>query len=278
MSEATGVDIPSMPDVLPPGIAEQLPTDTSTAPPSRMQRTFSKRGARLGIHMSILDLGAHEAPYNLKRKWIQAAHLKEKQGHSQPGKKGVLTALPELSRISEVDTVAGSRTNLSKILLETPTAGQDAIEASVSNSPTVETPTKTPEVPSNTPASDDQLTTHKSRSSTMSSKIRRVMSRMSLNNFRSPTQERSQSAHRSSVDEASPVQSIKEGNKDDEVSTKEEGRLGLSDATNKTPTSVDRSKWNRRGQRPFLELIKLRFEKSPLNTSDIEKEFEYNHN
>lgn len=37
------------------------------------RKSFSRRGMRLGVHMSILDLGAHPAPDALKDKWIQTS-------------------------------------------------------------------------------------------------------------------------------------------------------------------------------------------------------------
>jgi hypothetical protein len=36
-------------------------------------RRFSKRSVRLAVHSSILDMNAHEAPVQLKNKWIQTS-------------------------------------------------------------------------------------------------------------------------------------------------------------------------------------------------------------
>ena len=58
----SGPDIPPMSDIF---------TTTRTAEKvSPLKRPFSKKGFRLGVHMSILDLGAHDAPDRLKDKWI----------------------------------------------------------------------------------------------------------------------------------------------------------------------------------------------------------------
>ena len=57
--------IPRDEDVLPPSY--------NTARDSDLTRRFSKRGVRLGVHMSILDMGAHNAPESLKKKWLHHA-------------------------------------------------------------------------------------------------------------------------------------------------------------------------------------------------------------
>lgn len=278
LSDSTGVDIPPIPDVLPPGAAEQKGKEGYITPPSKLKRTFSKRGVRLGVHMSILDLSAHEVPSKLKRKWIQQAHLRQQLGHSQSGNKGGLTALPELSRISEVDTAAGSRTNLNHISLNAAIAGQAQAEPITQENPLTETPVTVPKVPRNSPTDNKSSTTRQPQSSTMSSKLRRVMSRISLNNLRSPTRSRSRSAHRSSIDNSSPSYSIKEESKSSEASTGKENESEASSVTKKKPIRLEFSKGSRKAQRPFLEMIKQRFERSPLNTPDMEKEFEYNRN
>ena len=60
--------IPPVPDVL-PAAPEAVLAPPKTAP----SRSFSRRGMRLGVHMSILDMGAHSAPDALKNKWIQTS-------------------------------------------------------------------------------------------------------------------------------------------------------------------------------------------------------------
>ncbi len=59
-----------LPD-LPPVAPEAVSAMSRTAP----SRSFSRRGMRLGVHMSILDMGAHSAPDALKNKWIQTSRL-----------------------------------------------------------------------------------------------------------------------------------------------------------------------------------------------------------
>src|SRR5882672_5899475 len=66
LSVGTGVEIPPIPDVLPPATRKSRQSDPAT--PSRR---FSKRGVCLGVHMSILDAGAHNAPEGLKTKWVR---------------------------------------------------------------------------------------------------------------------------------------------------------------------------------------------------------------
>jgi hypothetical protein len=61
-------EIPPIPDVLP--TATRI---SSASPKTAPRRSFSRRGMRLGVHMSILDMGAHSAPDALKRKWIQTS-------------------------------------------------------------------------------------------------------------------------------------------------------------------------------------------------------------
>jgi hypothetical protein len=64
----SGIGIPPIPDVLP-----KTPETVSVAPKTTPRRSFSRRGMRLGVHMSILDMGAHSAPDALKNKWIQTS-------------------------------------------------------------------------------------------------------------------------------------------------------------------------------------------------------------
>lgn len=69
LSSATGVEIPPIPDVLPTKQTKAYESKTDA-----LSRRFSKRGVRLGVHMSILDLGAHDAAAGLRNKWIARAH------------------------------------------------------------------------------------------------------------------------------------------------------------------------------------------------------------
>jgi len=270
LSESTGVEIPPIPDVLPPTAAEKREAASKSTPPSSLARTFSKRGVRLGVHMSILDLSAHEAPTDLKRKWIQHAHLRQQLGHGQPGDRRGLTALPELSRISEVDTAADSSHDLR---LPQPTAEPMIPEAP--GSPTAETP-KDLLVPYNTPADISPVTTNEPatarnrRSFTMGSKLRHVMSKLSMTNLRSPTMTRSKSHGRGSTEVTDPS-SMKGKEKEEDADEGDE----TSCKGRTRPGRINLDQENRPGRKSFLEALKQKFEKSPLTTPDIEKEFEY---
>jgi len=271
LSESTGVEIPPIPDVLPPTAAEKQEADKRTTPPSTLRRTFSKRGVRLGVHMSILDLSAHEAPSNLKKKWIQHAHNREQISHSQTHDRRGLTALPELSRISEVDTVAGS----SHDLRLTQTVAEPTIPE-VSESPSVETPARDLLVPYNTPADilpetcHEPTTTRKGRSSTVGSKLRHVMRKLSMTNLRSPTTNR---GHDRESSETNTTATIK-GAENDEITT-DTGYMPAKTKAHPGRININIDHENKHGRRPFMEVLKQKFEKSPLTTPDIEKEFEY---
>jgi hypothetical protein len=75
-------------------------------------RRFSKRGVRLAVHSSILDMNAHEAPVQLKNKWIQTS-----RDHSHQRK-------ASLSKITEVDPPQ-SDNGLRQIALGYPVSGND---------------------------------------------------------------------------------------------------------------------------------------------------------
>jgi hypothetical protein len=61
-------EIPPIPDIFP-----AAPRTASSAPKMTPRKSFSRRGIRLGVHMSILDMGAHSVPDALKNKWIQTS-------------------------------------------------------------------------------------------------------------------------------------------------------------------------------------------------------------
>jgi len=271
LSDLTGVEIPPIPGVLPPTAADQREADSKSTPPSSLARTFSKRGVRLGVHMSLLDLSAHEAPSRLNRKWIQHAHLRQQLGHGPPGDRRGLTALPELSRISEVDTAAGSSHDLR---LPQPTA--EPIIPEVAESPTTVTPARDLLVPYNTPAdvspvrTNEPATTRNRRSFTMGSKLRHVMSKLSMTNLRSPTASRSKSNGRGTT-AITDLSSMKGKEKEEDADVVDE--RWSQDRTRPGRINIDQE--NSPGRRPFLEALKQKFEKSPLTTPDIEKEFEY---
>lgn len=257
LSISTGVDIPPIPDVLPPSNAQDKGKGKEVTD-SVLDRTFSKRGVRLGVHMSILDLSTHEAPVGLKRKWIQQAHLRKQLAQSN---KGGLTALPELSRISEVDTNAGSSANLHHIQAE-PTV------PIIPESPN--SPRQTPEVPVNTPVAgslDDSIPTpgtRKRRDGTMSSKLRRVFSRISLNSMYSPPK----------------------GTRHDQPETTRSPKpRGLQDTPNLGTMPIENSpskrislRWrqdqkNKPHRRTFSELLKDKFGKGRLTAEQFDEEY-----
>ena len=75
-------DIPEFPPV-PDGVFPSQSSEHPT-PPSSHRRDFSRRGMRLAVHMSILDMGAHSTPGALKDKWVQTSRslsLKPKTPH-----------------------------------------------------------------------------------------------------------------------------------------------------------------------------------------------------
>ena len=271
LSQSTGVEVPPGPDVLPPTTAEKQEASSRSLPPFGLRRTFSKRGIRLGVHMSILDLSAHEAPSNLKQNWIQHAHLRQQHGHGQPSDRRGLTALPELSRISEVDTTAGSTHDL-----RLPQAPPHPIIPEIPESPSAETPAKDLLVPYNTPAEPSPATFNepfagKGRGFAVGSKLRHVMSKLSISNLRSPYRSKtyargSSETTRTSSNKGKEKEDLEHGS--DEISPTNTrprpGRLNIDQEDNLKP-----------GKRPFWEFVKQRFEWSPLTTPDIEKEFEY---
>ena len=271
LSESTGVEVPPIPDVLPPTPAEKQEAESNITPPSSLRRTFSKRGVRLGVHMSILDLSAHEAPSNLKKKWIQHARHRQQLVHGQPGDRRGLTALPELSRISEVDTAAGSTHDLK--LMQ---AHSEPMIPEITEWPSAETPARDLLVPYNTPAdispvaTNEAAATHKGRSFAVGSKLRHVMSKLSLSNLRSPTRSKSRGR---GISEATYTSSNKGKEKEEDAGNADD--TPMKQKTHPGKTYIDQEKNLRTGRRPFLESLKQRFEKSPLTTPDIEKEFEY---
>ncbi|KAL9624401.1 MAG: hypothetical protein Q9160_001363 [Pyrenula sp. 1 TL-2023] len=83
----TPTPMPINPPTIPP-IPDPVPTAQPPPPTSAalLDRNFStRRGTRLAVHMSILDMGAHAAPEALKQKWIQTsrAHRADSQSQSQ---------------------------------------------------------------------------------------------------------------------------------------------------------------------------------------------------
>lgn len=92
LSTATGVEIPPIPDVLP-----LKPAPSNKPIEESLARRFSKRGVRLGVHMSILDLGAHDTALALRKKWIAQAHSKEKM--SEPAAQHMATIEEDAAQV-----------------------------------------------------------------------------------------------------------------------------------------------------------------------------------
>lgn len=262
LSESTGVDIPPIPDVLPPSataVASHQATEAENDTETQLKRTFSKRGVRLGVHMSILDLSAHEAPANLRKKWLQQAHLKRQLGHAQPRDRRGLTALPELSRISEVDTAPSSTVNL-----DVPPIQPEPAVASMKQE--IDTPRPLSKVPDNTPIGgswqpEDSPPFEQPRSS-VSARIRRIISKMSIGNLRTP----SKSADSSRKQEAEFTQNIR-GKFDghDDSGTPSHSTPGTP-STGKSKTRFNQQ--NRNGKTLF-EMLKQKFDSSPTKQSCV---------
>lgn len=175
LSDSTGVEISPTPDVLPP-IEGAMQDDSLNAHPVQLGRTFTKRGARLGVHMSIMDAGAHTAPHQLKEKWLQQASRRQDLNLAHRTACGVLTAKPELSRISEVDTSAGSSTNLGRLPLH---------ESIMLEGPDTLAHGKTSCLGSNTPVSSGATEIAQERNRTVvAGNVRRALSRLSMGNLR----------------------------------------------------------------------------------------------
>ena len=89
LSHATGVEIPPVPDILPTKQAKAFESETDA-----LSRRFSKRGVRLGVHMSILDLGAHDAAAGLRKKWIAQAHARTRDDEDGAGRMSTIDEDP----------------------------------------------------------------------------------------------------------------------------------------------------------------------------------------
>lgn len=79
LSRNTSVELPPIPDVAPPE-----PSSNKEDNAASLVRRFSKRGVRLGVHMSILDMGAHTAPAELRKKWINASQWSASELGTEP--------------------------------------------------------------------------------------------------------------------------------------------------------------------------------------------------
>ncbi|EXJ90533.1 hypothetical protein A1O1_03636 [Capronia coronata CBS 617.96] len=95
LSSATGVDTPTVEDVLP--TSNTVRKKRSDDP---LTRRFSRRGVRLAVHSSILDSNAHQVPMSLKKRWFH-------QGRARSSGDGDFVqdrSIAQLSRISEVNS------------------------------------------------------------------------------------------------------------------------------------------------------------------------------
>ena len=123
-------DIPGIPGVF-PTVPRSPPVIFKVTP----RRSFSRRGMRLGIHMSILDIGAHSAPDDLKKKWIQKSRSHHPVKHSMsaaisPDKTRVKVPLEEgpnkanLSSNKKESKAVESGRKSSQGWISSPTAGK----------------------------------------------------------------------------------------------------------------------------------------------------------
>lgn len=82
-------EFPPLPDALSP-----IKASVGSKPPKTLgAKSFSRRGVRLGVHMSILDMGAHAAPDILKDKWVNTsrAHVRARRASSGSNSKSNLS-------------------------------------------------------------------------------------------------------------------------------------------------------------------------------------------
>lgn len=118
-----GVELPPIPDVM---FSEQSVEGATEV--ADLSRRFSKRGVRLGVHMSILDLGAHSAPAELRKKWINSDQSFSDDASQPPAM--LVPVLESTSadcftgarQSSESSTSRGSRKNRAQSLINSPAA------------------------------------------------------------------------------------------------------------------------------------------------------------
>jgi hypothetical protein len=122
LSIATGVEVPPIPDVLP-----SKSNAESKLPSATLSRRFSKRGVRLGVHMSILDLGAHEVAAGLRKKWIRQARAPDHR-RSQMTTISEHSAHPKLEHGSEIPS--GDKESPDEFKMYARTDSEDSISNS----------------------------------------------------------------------------------------------------------------------------------------------------
>lgn len=178
-SESTGIDTVSIADVLPPSDDN----DTAHQPESGkddfsnpLRQTFSKRGVRLSVHMLVLNLNAHKAPEELRKKWIQEA---TGRGPADQHDGGAATS-PTLSRISEVDSVPTVSSSITPSLSQPDVVPSNKFAEMSLNS--AMTPTRDISAPPNTP---QEVATTDSEVRKSGSKFQEVVKKLSVPVLRS---------------------------------------------------------------------------------------------
>ncbi len=95
LSTATGVETLAVEDFLPSDKGAEKKKEEDP-----LERRFSRRGVRLAVHSSILDLNAHEVPDSLKKRWIYKAKLGRSDDQVGTGS----PSMAQLSKISEANS------------------------------------------------------------------------------------------------------------------------------------------------------------------------------
>lgn len=186
LSESTGVRTLTVPDVLPPSIGADMARPIASGKDDiadPLRHTFSKRGVQLGVHMSILDLNAHEASEELKKKWIQEARDKSSSIHADKPPPtfqadSYPTAFHELGKISEVDSTSNIALGIAQSPPQSHTVpSSEFIELSLIDT---NTPNRKPSCPPNTP---DEHATDSGGENT-GSRLKQAMRRLSKPSLR----------------------------------------------------------------------------------------------
>lgn len=101
LSAATGVETLDVPDVLP----VVAPCEKKRSrDKDDLARKLSRRGVRLAVHSSILDLDAHRVPLELRKRWMQQAVRQHDVGQ---GTSHAWPSIAALSKISEGNSSSG---------------------------------------------------------------------------------------------------------------------------------------------------------------------------
>ena len=160
LSNATGVETSPVPDVLP---TKQVKHDKPAT--DNLSRRFSKRGVRLGVHMAILDLGAHDAAVGLRKKWIAQARA------ADHGRDHMSTIDEDSTKVKSIDGAVNN--------------SEDSIEATPRD---VKTPTRTDSSQSNDGSGRESKARTRANSlmtSPIGHAVSKVIRRLSLTSVRS---------------------------------------------------------------------------------------------